>query len=1113
MMTNLVGQRISHYQITALLGQGRIGMVYQATDLETQEMVALKIVSLHLTQQRGFRERFLQEVQTIPRLDHPSIVKVHEAGVDTERDILYLTMEYVTGRSLTAHLERLQYRNEKLSLAEALQIGLQVAEALDYAHRKRVLHRDIRSNVILFKYSEASKEPRTVISDFSLMSLIEAETEPFRPSLPYLSPEQCLKRETDGRSDLYSLGIVLYELIVGQLPFTISSWEEAVRMHAYEDPPPPRRLRPELPANVEEILLKTIAKQPSQRFQSGDELADTLRHALALLPQTGATAVSSQIDDVITQTDIPPIVGLRATQWASDADRLTVTQDSPLFLNREIITIGRSDLNDITLNDNNVTRRHAQLERTAAGWQVRDLGSKNGTFLDEKRLLPDIPEEWLGHQTLRVGSHFLQMQRGKGFAFRRDPFSARISPGEMEAIPGKEHTLNLAVANNGETTLELDVQMERLPEAWFTLPGTIAIPPEGQVVVPLAIHPPLARDALPGKYRYLVVVRARGASEHQVSIPGVLDVQSAAAVFTLDLYPTILHQNGVSRLTIRNESIDATTYTILGQDADGNIRFGEWRPRAQASRAQAPQASGTTKTAVAPKTARGGRLLRQLPLVNRLRSAPRRWWYQVANLPRTALNRIMPGLGRMVPVAQMPQVSMPTTGGSGKTITPTPTPADGERPFGERPFPKRREVDEVMYPGELHTQLTIPGGQEGVIYLRVRPRRRPFFGRHNQTLPFTAQVSAGDRSRQTASGQLTVKPRFRTNISPAVILLLLILMVACSASLIVLSRYNQMAAAILALPRDADNDGLSNLAELYIYGTDPHRADSDGDGIPDATEIAMSLNPRSRDTDGDGLSDAHELALGTDPNKFDTDGDGLSDGFEYLELKTDPLIPNAASLPTPTPTVPIPPTPTIPPLPTPTLTPTPSVQQATLISQAENDGYLISNGSGSTIFLADQDTILVGDGGSANWQYKGIISFNTGALPASATIHSAHLRLRRGSDIGNPGSLGQLFIDISPANGFGQSMALAAEDADARAAIVGLLRYTTISGETWLEGALNDTGIGAISHSGVTQFRLYFTLPNNGNGEDDLLTFFAGDHANAEYRPQFVITYSVNSNQ
>ncbi|MBE2199145.1 MAG: hypothetical protein IAE79_11075, partial [Anaerolinea sp.] len=194
-------------------------------------------------------------------------------------------------------------------------------------------------------------------------------------------------------------------------------------------------------------------------------------------------------------------------------------------------------------------------------------------------------------------------------------------------------------------------------------------------------------------------------------------------------------------------------------------------------------------------------------------------------------------------------------------------------------------------------------------------------------------------------------------------------------------------------------------------------------------------------------------------------------------------------------------------------TPTPSVQQATLISQAELDGYLISNGSGGTIFLADQDTILVGDGSSANWQYKGIISFNTGALPANTTIHSAHLRLRRGSDIGNPGGLGQLFIDISPANGFGQSMALAAEDADARAAIVGLLRYTTISGETWLEGALNDTGIGAISHSGVTQFRLYFTLPNNGNGEDDLLTFFAGDHANAEYRPQFVITYSVNSNQ
>ncbi|MCA9960515.1 MAG: protein kinase, partial [Anaerolineales bacterium] len=807
MMTNLVGQRISHYQITALLGQGRIGMVYQATDLETQEPVALKIVSLHLTQQAGFRERFLQEVQTIPRLDHPSIVKVHEAGVDTERDILFLTMEYVTGRSLMAHLERLHYRQEHLPLVDALQIGVQIAEALDYAHRKRVLHRDIRPNVILFRYEEMDKEPRAVISDFSLMSLLEAETEPFAPSLPYLSPEQCLKREADARSDLYSLGIVLYELIVGQRPFPISTWEEAVRMHTYEDPPAPRQTRPDLPVNVEEILLKAIAKQPANRFQSGEELAEVLRHALALLPKTDSDALSgAQIEDVITQTDIPPIVGLRATQWASDADRLTITQDAPHFLNREIITIGRSELNDIVLSDASVTRRHAQLERAANGWQVRDLGSKNGTFLDEKRLLPDIPEEWLNHQTLRVGANFLQLQRGKGFAFRMEPFSVRIAPTETEVVPGKEQTLNLYLENNIETPLELELAIDRLPPEWVTLPGMVNLPPMGQVVIPFFVHPPLARDVLPGKHRFLVLVTAKSGAKHQATVPGVLDVQSATAVFSVDLYPSVLQQKGTCRLTIRNESINTTTYTISGQDMNGDIRFGEWRLH------ETQTAAGQAKTAVSPQKKRSNtRVFRQLPWVSRLRSAPRRWWYKVANVPRNALERIVPGLGRMIPVVQMPQMSMPTSGGSGKTATATPVRT-------ERPFPTRREVDEVMYPEELRTQITIPGGQEGVLYLRVLPRRRPFFG-ERQTLPFTAQISADEHSRQSSSGQLMVNPRIRAKVSLTTILLVLILFCVCGAGTLAVARYNQTARAILTAPRDMDNDGLSNLAELYVYRT------------------------------------------------------------------------------------------------------------------------------------------------------------------------------------------------------------------------------------------------------------------------------------------------------
>ena len=195
----MVGQQISHYQIKALLGQGRIGNVYQAVDLEDFSLVAIKVIHLHLTEESGIRRRFLQEVNAIPRLDHPSIVKVHEAGIDTDQNILYMTMDYLTGRSLTSYLRQLQFNNKQLDLGDALIIVAQIAEALDYAHQKGLIHRDIRPTVILFRTDDKPQEShnlpgRAVIGDFALETILAIEKEPFAPSMPYLSPEAFLDR-------------------------------------------------------------------------------------------------------------------------------------------------------------------------------------------------------------------------------------------------------------------------------------------------------------------------------------------------------------------------------------------------------------------------------------------------------------------------------------------------------------------------------------------------------------------------------------------------------------------------------------------------------------------------------------------------------------------------------------------------------------------------------------------------------------------------------------------------------------------------------------------------------------------------------------------------------
>jgi serine/threonine protein kinase len=451
-----------------MLGKGRIGTVYQAIDLDKQMPVALKVIAEQLGQKPEFRQRFLREVRLLPRLEHPSIVAIEEVGVDRERDLLYMVTQYVTGGTLTAYLQQLSWQDKVMRPGEALLITAQVAEALDYAHEKGVLHRDIRPNIILFREEEEWRESeemhrRAVISDFGIASLLEIEKEPLLQSLQYMSPEQCLGKELDGRSDLYSLGVLLYQITVGRLPFAISSAKEAVEKHAYEDPPPPRQIKADLPLAVENVILTAIAKRPQDRFQTGAEMAEVLRQTVAALPQALAVLAPEEGEhEVDTVAALPAGIG----QGIVNEDQVTITQEMPHRLSRRIITIGRSESNDIVLAAPTVTRRHAQLERTAAGWQVRDLGSQNGTYLDDAPLLPDIPVRWHSHQTLRIGPYFLQLKEGKGFTYQAHALDVDVTPNEIEVPAGQARVLRVAVRNLTAEEQEFALTMERVPPEW-----------------------------------------------------------------------------------------------------------------------------------------------------------------------------------------------------------------------------------------------------------------------------------------------------------------------------------------------------------------------------------------------------------------------------------------------------------------------------------------------------------------------------------------------------------------------------------------------------------------------------------------------------------------------
>jgi len=291
------------YTIERELGAGGMATVYLARDAKHNRDVALKVLRPELSAS-GYRpERFLREIQTLAALTHPNILPLYDSE---ERDgVLYFVMPYVAGGSLRGRLRR----EGMLGIDETVAISRSVAAALDYAHRQDVLHRDIKPENILFS------EGQPVVADFGiaraisaccdgLQGLTEAGIAVGTPA--YMSPEQAAADGSlDARSDIYSLGVVLYEMLTGRPPFEDASALRTMKMHAIEPVPPLRSTRPNCPSAVERAALRALAKRPEERFPSALEFANALvdraagpsdvaplvdpRRAIAVLPFVNAS--------------------------------------------------------------------------------------------------------------------------------------------------------------------------------------------------------------------------------------------------------------------------------------------------------------------------------------------------------------------------------------------------------------------------------------------------------------------------------------------------------------------------------------------------------------------------------------------------------------------------------------------------------------------------------------------------------------------------------------------------------------------------------------------------------------------------------------------------------
>ncbi|MGQ9835385.1 MAG: protein kinase domain-containing protein [Thermoanaerobaculaceae bacterium] len=311
---------IGRFEIEGVLGRGAMGVVYVARDPVIGRKVALKTLVLPegVEEAEEFRVRFLREAQAAGILNHPGIVTVYDAGVDEATSLSYIAMELVEGRSLRDLLRQ----GYPFSYSEVARIGVALAMALDYAHSKGVVHRDIKpANVLL------TEQGQVKITDFGVARVATSNlttTGQFIGTPNYMSPEQVKGSSVDGRSDLFSLGVVLFELLTGKRPFSGDNLTEVSYKIVHEPAPVPSQLRPGLPPAFNPIVLKLLEKNPDNRYQRGVEVARALEALRRLLSGASETAVHRVLEP--SQPNTTSQGAVMTPELVATATRATVTE-------------------------------------------------------------------------------------------------------------------------------------------------------------------------------------------------------------------------------------------------------------------------------------------------------------------------------------------------------------------------------------------------------------------------------------------------------------------------------------------------------------------------------------------------------------------------------------------------------------------------------------------------------------------------------------------------------------------------------------------------------------------------------------------------------------------
>ncbi len=398
MFYDLVGKTLNQYKLVEVIGTSELATVYKAFQPSLERWVAVKV--LH-TSDKAMTARFKREGKVVARLRHRNILIVHEYNeVD---GFPFIAMEYIEGGTLSDLLDG----NPK-DWTDVIALIIPVGEALHYAHQHGLVHRDVKPSNILM-----AQEDWPLLADFGLVKMQESvdaitDTGEIMGTPGYIPPEQATGQEATAQSDIYSLGVIMFEMITGRLPFDHQSYNQMLLFHIMDDAPPPTQFNPDCPPALEQIIMKAMERRPEDRYANMHEMVAALNMfaTSAGVPHLATSLRTRRLADVPTtelKSNVPPSSTINLNR-GSDVQLLftkqNVTLDLPMPHPEENdLIIGRAhgdsrvevDLTPFDGFDAGVSRRHARLIKDGDQWLIEDLGSLNGTFVNDSQLTPNEP--------------------------------------------------------------------------------------------------------------------------------------------------------------------------------------------------------------------------------------------------------------------------------------------------------------------------------------------------------------------------------------------------------------------------------------------------------------------------------------------------------------------------------------------------------------------------------------------------------------------------------------------------------------------------------------------------------------------------------------------------